>query len=181
MHCLAHPILAIILCLGITSCNHKKSIKHQKRVSLELVTRPGEQDSIYLGLMQVTNSSLTNEINSQDTFAFFILPLQSVCPACRRTAIKGIAAYDNRLPIRHYIIISANGGRKTINGFFRSENRKLPTNGNVFLDSTNLAGKLNLYNGKPTIYYVFNKKPYKRVAAVPHTIKKDLKEFFKGY
>jgi hypothetical protein len=53
--------------------------------------------------------------------------------------------------------------------------------GKLILDSTNIARKLNLYDKKPTIYYTYNRKAYKKVAAIPSTVRDDLQEFFSGF
>ena len=51
----------------------------------------------------------------------------------------------------------------------------------LFLDSVNLALKLDLYFDKPTIYYTAQQKAYKKVSAIPATVKADLRAFFSGY
>ena len=51
----------------------------------------------------------------------------------------------------------------------------------LFLDSVNAAYKLDLYTDKPTFYYAYNKKAYKKVSAIPITVREDLREFFSGY
>lgn len=90
--------------------------------------------------------------------------------------------YQSSLAVKHYIIIAANGGRKTINGYFREQAYELPDMKNqLFLDSNNLAFKNNLYKDKPTMYYTHAGKAYKKIEAVPATVRKDLQEFFSGH
>lgn len=78
----------------------------------------------------------------------------------------------------HIVIISANGGKRTILGYFSEQNYALPESRSLQLDSTNEAFNYKLYTDKPTMYYSFRKKVYKRVEAIPHTVRKDLANFF---
>lgn len=90
--------------------------------------------------------------------------------------------YQTNLSADHYIIISANGGRKTIRGYFQEQAYELPAiTSRLFLDSNNLARQFELYEDKPMMYYTYQKKAYKKVAAIPATVRDDLREFFTGY
>jgi hypothetical protein len=131
--------------------------------------------------MTVTNNTVSDNIQ-KDSLAFLVLPVQASCPACRNKTIDSIVKHQDNLEKNHFIIISANGGRKTISGYFQENDKKLPDMvGKLILDSTNIARKLNLYDKKPTIYYTYNRKAYKKVAAIPSTVRDDLQEFFSGF
>lgn len=167
-------LFLILLFLGC-----KSSIKEIE--SIELINNNSKQDTIFKSLQQITYKSVSDDL-WDDSLAFLILPVQASCPSCRKKTIDSIVKYDNVLLKNHYIIISANGGRKTINGYFQEVDRQLPDNKKVMiLDTSNVAHKLGLYDKKPTIYYTFRRKAYKKVAAIPATVKDDLREFFSGF
>ncbi|THU39316.1 hypothetical protein FAM09_12445 [Niastella caeni] len=170
--------MIVVSCVVIpllSACNNRKD------VSIEFVTGTQAQDSIFRNLIHLTQGALTEEVQN-DSLAFLILPVQASCPSCRNKTIDSIAKYAANLPAHHFIIISANGGRKTIGGFFRERNKELPViQGRLFLDSLNQANQFKLYEEKPTIYYTAEKKAYKKVAAIPTTVKEDLREFFSGH
>ena len=91
-------------------------------------------------------------------------------------------SHQGNLAEGHYIIVSANGGRKTINGYFREQKYELPEMPRkFFLDSGNLTYKHDLYKDKPMMYYAYQGKVYKKVAAIPATVRDDLREFFSGH
>jgi hypothetical protein len=156
-----------------------KSANEQE--SIEFITDPNTQSVTFNNLMDITdNTILENDRN--DSLAFLILPVQASCPSCRNKTIDSIVKRKDDLQRKHYIIISANVGRKTINGYFRENDKELPViNNKLFLDSTNKAYKHDLYDKKPTIYYTYNQKVYKKVAAIPATVREDLREFFTGH
>jgi hypothetical protein len=157
------------------ACNNKKA------GSIEEITNSNTQDSVFNSLIALTQEVLPEPVR-KDSLAFLILPVQASCPACRKKTIDSIVAHSGTLTDRHYIIISANGGRKTINGFFKENDKELPViKDRLFIDSINMAHKFELYDEKPTIYYTFNKKAYKKVSAIPVTVKEDLREFFSGH
>lgn len=167
---------AIFIVLAV-SCNNE--VKTDS--SIELIQRNSQQDSLFRDLVAVTQNAIP-ETDLGDSLAFLVLPVEASCPSCRSKTIDSIVKYQDKLTPNHFIIVSANGGRKTISGYFRSENSELPVIENrLFLDSNNLASQYKLYDKKPTMYYTYQKKAYKRVAAVPMTIKQDLQEFFSGY
>lgn len=150
------------------------------KTSVESIASNGEQDALFKGLMAVTNNAISNNIRN-DSLAFLVLPVQASCPSCRKKVIKSIVSNINRLPANHFIIISANGGRKTINSYFLEEHSSLPVSqGCLFLDSANLAFANKLYEDKPTIYYTFNGKAIRRAASIPATVKNDLTMFYSG-
>jgi hypothetical protein len=168
-------LIKILMILAITSCGSKKPD------SIELITEKGQQEAIFHNLIKVTNNVLSDSVQN-DSLAFLLLPVQASCPACRNKTIDSIVKHRNTLTNNHYIIISANGGRKTIDGYFHENNKKLPVIENkLFLDSSNQAYKLELYTEKPTIYYSYNRKVYKKVSAIPATVRDDLREFFSGH
>jgi len=149
--------------------------------SVEMLTSVGMQDSIFKNLLRITDKGMI-ENNFKDSLAFLILPVQASCPSCRKKTIDSILKYSKNLRDDRYIIISANGGREVIDLYFREQNAQLPIIENrLFLDTTNLAYRLDLYEDKPTIYYTYNRKAYKKVAAIPVTVRDDLREFFSGH
>jgi hypothetical protein len=153
---------------------------HKNGSSIEMIIQTGEQETIFRNLLEIAHT-VPEELRN-DSLAFLILPVQASCPACRKKTIDSIAKNKDLLLANHFIIISANGGRKTIGSYFKEENKELPVIENsLFLDSTNFAYKHNLYTDKPTIYYTSNRKAFKKVAAIPITVKEDLREFFSGY
>jgi hypothetical protein len=156
------------------------SSSSKKMNSIELISEANQQESIFQSLMAVTNKALSENIQ-KDSLAFLVLPVQASCPACRNKTIDSIVIHQTDLLENHFIIISANGGRKTINGYFLENNKDLPIiKDKLFLDTTNQAFKLGLYDKKPTIYYTHNLKTFKKVAAIPATVRQDLQEFFSG-
>jgi hypothetical protein len=149
--------------------------------SVTLINAPGQQDSLFRQLISVTGSQLPNS-SLQDSLAFLVLPVQASCPSCRKKTIDSIMKHQEDLPAGHYIIIAANGGRKTILGYFREQSYELPDIGNqLLLDSNNLSGKSKLYKDNPTMYYSYSGKVFQKVAAIPATVREDLREFFSGY
>lgn len=155
--------------------------KSKKQNSIEMITDAGQQEIVFRNLMAITNNKLSKNVRS-DSLAFLVLPVQASCPACRNKTIDSIVKHRNSLAVNHFIIISANGGYKTISGYFLENNKKLPDIENrLFLDSINQAYQLSLYDKKPTMYYTYDKKAYKKVAAVPATVRDDLHEFFSGF
>ena len=149
--------------------------------SVEIITSGDRQDSIFQTLLKVIDSSsIAAHLN--DSLAFLILPVQASCPSCRKKTIDSILKHKEDLADRHYIIISAGAGRDAINNFFKEQNGELPEIVNrLFLDTINSTYRLKLYDDKPTIYYVYDRKAYKKVAAVPITVRDDLREFFSGH
>ncbi|MBO9565450.1 MAG: hypothetical protein J7621_21920 [Niastella sp.] len=151
--------------------------------SIEMITAPGQQDSLFKGLMATTQYRVPETVRD-DSLAFLVLPVQASCPACRKKSIDSIMKYQVNLPANHYIIIAANGGRKTIRGYFQEQNYELPIvriDQQLTLDSQNLAHQYDLYKDKPTLYYSRHQKVYKKVAAIPATVRADLCEFFSGH
>lgn len=148
--------------------------------SVTMLTAEGEKDSIFINLMKVVGDTIVDaELN--DSLAFLILPVQASCPSCREKTIDSILKYRKSLKERHYIIINANGGKEVINEFFKEQHGELPEIENrLFLDSANLSYRLGLCHDRPTIYYTHNRKAYKKVSAIPITVRDDLREFFSG-
>lgn len=143
-----------------------------------MITSPGQQDSLFQRLLAVAGNQLP-ESSLQDSLAFLVLPVQASCPSCRKKTIDSIMKHQEDLPADHYIIIAANGGRKTIRGYFREQTYELPDIGNqLLLDSNNLSSKNKLYENNPAIYYSHARKVYKKIASIPATVREDLREFF---
>lgn len=166
-----------ILLAGIIACNSKEP----KVSSIEMIKSEEIQKIYFDGLMAVTNNSIQPEIR-KDSLAFLILPLEASCPSCRKKAIDSIIKHEHDLKERHFIVISTNSDYKTINAYFEDRKGTLPQILNrLFLDTANNAAFLKLYDMKPTMYYTFGGKAYKKVGAIPNTVKDDLREFFSGH
>jgi hypothetical protein len=149
--------------------------------STEVIQDINKQTSLFKHLMSLTNNAVLAEFR-KDSLSFLILPVQASCPSCRKKTIDSIIVYGSNLPSHHFIIISANAGYKTINAYFRDENSEIPhVKNRLFIDSLNKANTYELYDKKPTFYYTADEKVYKRVSAVPSTIREDLREFFSGH
>lgn len=168
-------VFKLAILLIATGCGPKKPN------SIEMITAGGKQDAIFHDLITVAQNSVPESVQS-DSLAFLVLPLQASCPACRSKTIDSIVMHQDDLLKNHFIVLSIKGTRKKINGFFQENNKKLPElHDHLVLDSNNLAYMHALYDEKPVMYYTYNKKAYKKVAAVPATVRDDLREFFSGY
>jgi hypothetical protein len=171
-------LFPIAITLIICACNNKKP---DDKPSTEYINSIQEQKSLFEQLKQIFLVNSASE-SLNDSIAFLILPLQASCPSCRKKSIDSIMAHINAFPKNHFVTIALNAGRKSANSFFREQNYEMPALTPFFqFDSTNLTGKTNLYENQPMIYYAFNQKVYKKVAARPSTVKEDLREFFYGY
>lgn len=166
--------VVFILAIGCGKAGRKQEI-------VEVITASGKQDSVFKSLIATANYAIP-ENQLSDSLTFLLLPMQASCPACRKKTIDSILKHQDNLLKNHYIIISANGGLKTINSYFKERKSRVPTiTGRLFLDSANLTYKNNLYEDNPVIYFTHNRKAYKKITAIPITVKEDLREFFSGY
>lgn len=148
--------------------------------STELITDIQEQGTIFNNLITLTNDSIPQD-QVTDSMAFLILPLEASCPSCRKKTIDSILKHKDNLADRHYIILSVAGGKKTINSFFEEHGATVPEiKSKIFLDTTVQALKTDLCKDNPVIYYAAGQKTYKKVTAVPATVRNDLQEFFSG-
>jgi hypothetical protein len=170
-------LLAIATLLFAIACGQSDK-KHE---SVEIISSPGKQDSIFNGLLTITGNNIpANELS--DSLTFLVLPVQASCPACRKKTIDSILKHKNNLLKGRYIIISASGGRKRIGSFFKEQGAEIPDMKNrLILDSINQAYRFSLYEKNPAIYFTYNKKAYKKIIAIPTTVKDDLREFFSGF
>lgn len=169
-------ILLSLMIVAVISCGDRKPL-----AKVDLITRAGMQDSVFNGLLATTQFAIP-ENKQADSLIFLLLPMHASCPACRNKTIDSLVKHQNNLLKGHYVIISANGGRKTINSYFRERKSRIPDMPDrLFLDSTHEAHKYNLYEDNPIIYFTYNKKAYKKITAIPITVKEDLREFFSGY
>jgi hypothetical protein len=149
--------------------------------SVEMITTEKRSDSIFKNLMKVVNNTIVDE-EINDSLAFLILPIKASCPSCRKKTIDSILKYKDSMKERHFIIINFSGGRSSIEDYFMEQKGVLPVIENkLFLDSTNKSYRLDLCIDRPTIYYTYNRKAYKKVAAIPVTVRDDLREFFSGF
>jgi hypothetical protein len=167
-------LLILHTLIGCSSNPHRNT----NRESIEYITETNMQSDIFIHLLELTHHSIS-KVKLNDSLAFLILPLHASCPACRNKTIDSIVKYKDNLTDRQFIVIAADGGRKIMASYFKEQEQELPTiNNKLFLDSTNVAYKHHLFDKKPTIYYASNGKVYKKVSAIPSTIKQDLHEFF---
>ncbi|MCF6402119.1 hypothetical protein L3C95_04490 [Chitinophaga filiformis] len=166
----------VILSITIFSCAKPDVSKR----SVQMITEETEKDSIFKSLINVVNGAIVQaEVN--DSLAFLILPIEASCPSCREKTIDSILKHKENLLELHYIIISANGGKATVNKYFQEQHGELPVIENkLILDSSNQSYRLGLVIDRPTIYYTHNRKAYKKVSAIPVTVRDDLREFFSG-
>lgn len=169
-------ILYFLVIISFVSCADHKPLE-----KVDLITRASMQDSVFNGLIATTQFAIP-ESKRADSLTFLLLPMHASCPACRNKTIDSLVKHQNNLLKGHYVIISANGGLKTINSYFRERKSRIPDMPErLFLDSTYEAHKYNLYEDNPIIYFTYNKKAYKKITAIPITVKEDLREFFSGY
>lgn len=153
--------------------------KSAERKEVEFLSNPQQQNLLFNQLLNITNNEIS-EYAQNDSLSFLILPVHASCPYCRRKIINDIADKHKNLDAKHFIIISAGAGRKTINSYFRNENKELPLiPGKIYLDTTNMSLRYGLYTDKPVFYYTNQKKVYLKISSIPYTVKSDLKTFFK--
>lgn len=152
----------------------------EKPNSIEFIADQVKQNTIFSNLVGLSNKVIPdNQLN--DSLAFLVLPVKLSCPACRKKTIDSIVKHQNNLKERHFIIISGSEGRKNMNSYFQEVDKEMPVMENqLFLDTTNQAAKMELVTENPVIYYTANQKAYKKVSAIPATVKDDLREFFSG-
>lgn len=165
-------LFVTILITTLIGCGEKPN-------SIELITNANRQDSIFRQLITLTGNAMPDAIRD-DSLAFLILPVQASCPSCRKKTIDSIVKHQNDLLSKHFIIVTANTGRKSMSSYFREQQAAMPDMPQLILDSTNQAHKFELFENNPAIYYAVNRKVYKKVLALPATVKQDLQEFFSG-
>jgi hypothetical protein len=162
----------------VFGCKDKSEISEQSQT---WITDTKLQVSIFNDLIKLTNGAIKDDALS-DSLAFLVLPIQASCPSCRKKTIDSIAKHQNSLADRHFIIISASGSRRKISSYFQEQEKSIPVIENrLFLDTANKAKDFGLYDEKPTIYYTYDQKTYKKVSAIPATVRQDLQEFFSGF
>lgn len=151
-----------------------------KANSTEPIVDAATQTSIFNNLVSLTGKAVP-DTQLNDSLALLVLPVKLSCPACRKKTIDSIVKHQNDLPDRHFIIISGSEGRRNINSYFQEVDKEMPEMENqLFLDTTNQAAKKELVTENPVIYYTAGQKAYKKVSAIPATVKDDLREFFSG-
>jgi hypothetical protein len=166
------PFLRLIIITLLISCSEKEPDQ-----SVELVADRSEQSRIFTDVISVAQN-FSSKLQ-KDSIVFLLLPLQAICASCRDKIIDSIAANYTSLDDRHFIIVSASGGKKTMSAFFRERRHQLPiVEGKIFLDSLNKAKRASLFTDKPVIFYCYNEQVYKKVSSIPQTVKKDLNSFF---
>jgi len=174
-------IVIISLLVIVFSCSHKtkNSFDNGDKKNEKLITDTIQQKELFAHLMKLTNNTVLPQ-ELQDSLAFLLLPVKASCPACRMKTIDSIDKHKNNLDDEHFVVIVGNG-TKSINGFFRKQDKELPlTRKNIFVDTTNYSSTNDLTSSNPDIYYASQGKVYMKVSCMPNTIKGDLREFFKG-
>ena len=163
---------AVIL---LSACNSKVTLAPRDTI----IQQVDQQVSLYNQLAQL----LPTELPQEDSLSFLILPLDAACPACRDKTLDSIYKFRKNVPPHHYIILSLDGGKKRLKQYFKNAGHsKIPEiPGVLYIDSTIKAWSLGLYKDNPTLYYTANGRTYRKIEAWPHTVKEDLREFFRGY
>lgn len=173
-------IFSIWCVFTMWACNGLNEKPGHKPNSTTYISDPGMQKTIFTNLVSFTDKAIPGG-QLQDSLAFLVLPVKLSCPACRRKTIDSIVKHKNDLPPRHFIIISGSEGVRNMNSYFLEVDKEMPVMENqLFLDSTNQAYKKGLVIENPVIYYTANQKAYRKVSAIPSTVRGDLNEFFSG-
>lgn len=168
--------LLLFCCLigCLFACKDQPKVNDTKKVIVDIQ----EQDSIFTNISLLVGHNL-DSTKYKDSLAFLILPVQASCPACRDKTIDSIIGHKDHLRENHFIIISSNSGTKNVRSYFKERGSDIPVIANkLILDTTNKAFQFGLYDDRPTMYYTYNGKAYKKVASIPETVKKDLHHFF---
>ncbi|WP_341839998.1 hypothetical protein [Chitinophaga caseinilytica] len=126
---------------------------------------------------------IPDSVRQMEFAVVMVLPLEASCPSCRVKTIDSIVAFRHHFPAHHFIVLSADAGMKTMSSYFKGAGHPgIPDIPGVLLfDSTGMARKKHLFNDNPAIYFLAGGKVYRKIDALPHTIKEDLREFFRGY
>ncbi|RPD41849.1 hypothetical protein [Chitinophaga barathri] len=165
----------IYMAFILYACNTKTT--NPSRDSL--IESKQQQQMLYEQLAQLVPGSLPGN----DSISFMVLPLEASCPSCRDKSLDSIVRFKNSIPSNHYIILSLKGGRKYVRQYFKNAGHKqipdIP--GVLFIDSIDKAGEFQLYHNNPSFYYAVAGNTYRKIDALPHTVKEDLREFFRGY
>lgn len=172
--------LALFVIGLVFACNNSSDKTGRKNNSTQPIIDVAIQTSTFKHLIELTDKAIPR-FQLNDSLAFLVLPVKLSCPACRKKTIDSIVKHRDDLPARHFIIISGSEGRKNINSYFQEVDKEIPVMVNqLFIDSTNQAYKKELVSENPVIYYTSNQKAYKKVSAIPATVRDDLREFFSG-
>lgn len=167
----------LILCL---LCFHQCKQK-QSYTSIEAIHDEVLQAKLFSDITTVLPKTIIKNSAEEDSLALLLLPIESICHSCRNKIIDSIVANQDHMDKNHVLIISANGGRKTMEAFFKARGHQIPRITNIFLDSLNQAFKVGLYSNKPVIFYCVKEKVYRKVSSIPRTVKEDLNNFFHGH
>lgn len=174
------PVLVLLAVSLLWACRFGSGKVGHKPKSVMAIVDATSQVSIFNKLVSLTEKAIP-ETQLNDSLAFLVLPVKLSCPACRKKTIDSIVKHQSDLPERHYIIISGSEGRRNLNSYFLEVNKEMPLmKDQLFLDTTNQAFKNALVTENPVIYYAANQKAYKKVSAIPATVRDDLQEFFSG-
>lgn len=172
--------ISIFLVGLLWACDNASDKQVRRSNSATSIIDVATQTSIFNNLVSLTDNVIPeNQLN--DSLAFLVLPVKLSCAACRKKTIDSIVKHQDDLQERHFIIISGSEGRRNMNSYFKEVGKEMPIMENrLFLDTTNQAAVKKLVSENPVIYYTANQKAYKKVSAIPATVKNDLREFFSG-
>lgn len=166
--------ILLISLIIFSACNSKEKKKKSEKFIVDEVMK----DTLFNKLTRLVNLRDTT-IDLNDSLSFLILPINASCPYCRAKVVESLDKNLMMLDKKHFIIISANSSKKRIKAFFNElAIDYIDIEKKLILDTTNICFKQDLAYDKPTIYYAYKSKVYKKVASVPHTIKKDLESFY---
>ncbi|UPK68071.1 hypothetical protein [Chitinophaga filiformis] len=170
--------LILLICILFASCIRQQDYekKDPRKKSTEAIGDQHQQDSLFKNIATLLDGKIKpDEIG--DSIAILIIPIDAACDACRDKAIDSVLEHRSKFKKGHFAIISANG-LKTIKAYFTSRNMQDPTDDRIILDHQNVAFKEQLVYIRPTAYYCYDRKAYKRVTSNSITVKEDLQLFF---
>lgn len=173
---LAFTVVGVLAMVVFSACKDDS----MKKSDIKLISDSKLQDSTFKVLLSFASIDTANP-KLNDSLEFMILPLEISCPSCRNKTIDSILKHKDDLGENNYLIVSAKGGRKKMNAFFRDRGGVLPViPDKVFLDSTHLALDYELVHDNPVIFYTAHRKVYKKVTFLPPTVKDNLHDYFSG-
>lgn len=146
---------------------------------INIVPLPAAQQSpVYSTLSSLFGPTLADTAKS-DTLSILVLPIDITCPTCRKKILLSLMKNKEHIKPNHFIIISGNGGKKYIDGYFQEHQLRLPTGlKQLALDTAGLMKNNALYEGEPVIYYGIGQKILSKSKVSPGNVKKQLELFF---
>lgn len=116
----------------------------------------------------------------KDSLILFLLPLERSCATCRKKSIDSLAINHFKLTDNKIFIVSASSYKK-IQFFFQLQEKVLPDNRYVIIDSSNELLKNGLIHANPRIYILNQERIVEQISCHPKTIKSNLHNFFNVY